>query len=169
MTQSRPNDIAVLITCFNRRETTLRCLRSLAEQELPNGYALRVVLVDDGSSDGTADAVRREFPHAKVLEGDGSLYWVGGTLMAWNDARPADFYMWLNDDVQLRAGAVRTLINVHETSGDRAAITVGATCDPDAGKTCTGGMHRSVYVAEAVAKRLAEKHKNIRTHHSEVR
>jgi UPF0042 nucleotide-binding protein len=34
---------------------------------------------------------------------------------------------------------------------------------------CTGGMHRSVYVAEAVAKRLAAKHKNIRTHHSEVR
>ena len=34
---------------------------------------------------------------------------------------------------------------------------------------CTGGMHRSVYVAEAVAKRLADKHKNIRTHHSEVR
>ena len=34
---------------------------------------------------------------------------------------------------------------------------------------CTGGMHRSVYVAEAVAKRLSAKHKNIRTHHSEVR
>jgi RNase adapter protein RapZ len=34
---------------------------------------------------------------------------------------------------------------------------------------CTGGMHRSVYVAEAVAKRLAGQHKNIRTHHSEVR
>ena len=34
---------------------------------------------------------------------------------------------------------------------------------------CTGGMHRSVYVAEAVAKRLANKHKNIRTQHSEVR
>ena len=34
---------------------------------------------------------------------------------------------------------------------------------------CTGGMHRSVYVAEAVAKRLAGKHKNIRSHHNEVR
>ena len=34
---------------------------------------------------------------------------------------------------------------------------------------CTGGMHRSVYVAEAVAKRLAAKYKNIRTYHSEVR
>ena len=34
---------------------------------------------------------------------------------------------------------------------------------------CTGGMHRSVYVAEAVAKRLAETHGAIRTHHHEVR
>lgn len=34
---------------------------------------------------------------------------------------------------------------------------------------CTGGMHRSVYVAEAVANRLAQKHANIRTHHNEIR
>lgn len=34
---------------------------------------------------------------------------------------------------------------------------------------CTGGMHRSVYVAEAVAQRLAAKHGSIRTHHNEVR
>ncbi len=34
---------------------------------------------------------------------------------------------------------------------------------------CTGGMHRSVYVAEAVAKKLAAKHVNIRTHHNEIR
>jgi RNase adapter protein RapZ len=34
---------------------------------------------------------------------------------------------------------------------------------------CTGGMHRSVYVAEAVARKLAAKHGNIRTHHGEVR
>jgi UPF0042 nucleotide-binding protein len=33
---------------------------------------------------------------------------------------------------------------------------------------CTGGMHRSVYVAEAVANRLAAKHANIRTHHNEI-
>jgi UPF0042 nucleotide-binding protein len=34
---------------------------------------------------------------------------------------------------------------------------------------CTGGMHRSVYVAEAVAQRLAAKHHSIRTHHGEIR
>jgi UPF0042 nucleotide-binding protein len=34
---------------------------------------------------------------------------------------------------------------------------------------CTGGMHRSVYVAEAVAKRLAAKNLSIRTQHTEIR
>ena len=34
---------------------------------------------------------------------------------------------------------------------------------------CTGGMHRSVYVTEAVAKRLAAEHRSIRTHHNELR
>jgi len=34
---------------------------------------------------------------------------------------------------------------------------------------CTGGMHRSVYVAEALAKRLEEKYGPIRTQHDELR
>ena len=80
MTDSPSYDIAVLITCFNRRETTLRCLRALYEQELPAGAMLRVVLTDDGSSDGTGDAVRTEFPGVVVLQGDGNQYWVGGTM-----------------------------------------------------------------------------------------
>lgn len=143
MTAGRSKDIAVLITCFNRRETTLRCLRSLAAQEIPAGFSLRVLLTDDGSSDGTGEAVRREFPDVTVLAGDGNLYWVGGTLMAWEAARPADFYLWLNDDVRLRPGAIRSLIDVHEQSGRSAAIAVGATCDPERGKTCTGGMRRT--------------------------
>ena len=142
MTAARPKDIAVLMTCFNRRETTLGCLHALADQAIPVGYSLRVLLTDDGSSDGTGEAVRREFPGVTVLQGDGDLYWVGGTLAAWEAARPADFYLWLNDDVRLRPGALRTLIEVHVQSGHPAAIAVGATCDPERGKTCTGGMRR---------------------------
>jgi len=138
-----PKDVAVLITCFNRRETTLACLRALAEQDLPPGYTVRTFLTDDGCTDGTGEAVRREFPGVTVLQGDGNLYWVGGTTMAWDAARPAAFYLWLNDDVRLRPGALRTLFEVYETCGDAATIVVGATRDPDAGKTCTGGLRRS--------------------------
>lgn len=135
-------DVAVLITCFNRRETTLRCLKALFQQELPAGATLRVVLTDDGSSDGTGDAVRAAFPHVTIVQGDGNQYWVGGTMLAWEAARPANFYLWLNDDVTLRPGAIRELLAVNAESGEAATIAVGATCDPDCGKTCTGGMER---------------------------
>jgi GT2 family glycosyltransferase len=136
-------DIAVIMTCFNRRETTLTCLRALLrQQEPPTNYAIRVVLTDDGSTDGTAEAVRREFPEIAVLPGDGKLYWVGGTELAWDAAAPADFYLWLNDDVRLRPNAIKALVDVYEASGDPGTIVVGATCDPDVGKTCTGGMRR---------------------------
>ena len=130
------------MTCFNRRETTLRCLRELALQEVPDGYRLEVYLTDDGSSDGTGDAVRSEFPHVHVLQGDGNLYWCGGTRMAWQAATPSDYYLWLNDDVVLRPGAIRELIRVHDESGDGRCIVVGATCDPDTKATVTGGMRR---------------------------
>src|SRR5687768_10351924 len=79
-------DIAVLITCVNRRETPPSYLPELKAQELPPGYSLRIFLTDDGSSDGTGDAVRREFPQVTVLQGDGQQYWVGGTMMAWEAA-----------------------------------------------------------------------------------
>ncbi|MBX3427101.1 MAG: glycosyltransferase family 2 protein [Pirellulales bacterium] len=134
--------IAVLLTCFNRRETTLRCLRALAEQAVPAGHELRIYLTDDGSTDGTGDAVRNEFPAATVLQGDGNLYWCGGTRLAWDAACPSDYYLWLNDDVELQPGAIETLVQVQRDSGDPRTIVVGATRDPDTKATVTGGMRR---------------------------
>lgn len=139
---SPEKQIAVLMTCFNRRETTLAGLRSLFAQQLPPGYRLRTILVDDGSTDGTSEAVRREFPQVELIAGDGNLYWVGGTLAAWRAARPADFYFWFNDDVELHSGAICELFRLYHESGDNRAIVVGATCDPVAKKTCTGGIRR---------------------------
>lgn len=57
-----PTIAAVLLT-MNQREKTLRCLRSLAAVSAP---AFRTVLWDNGSRDGTADAVRAEFPEVVV-------------------------------------------------------------------------------------------------------
>jgi GT2 family glycosyltransferase len=103
---------------------------------------LRVILTDDGSSDGTEQAVRSAFPDVEILKGDGNLYWVGGMQLAWRAARPADYYFWFNDDVDLVPGAILKLFEVYHASGDQRSIVIGATCDPVAGKTCTGGIRR---------------------------
>jgi len=140
--EQEEKDIAVLVACYNRRETTLRTLRLLHQQAIPAGYRMRVVFLDDGSTDGTTEAARREFPDMTYLEGDGHFYWIHSMVVAWKTARPADFYLWLNDDTDLVPGAICRLVEVYEASADPATIVVGATCDRESGRTCTGGIRR---------------------------
>lgn len=105
--------ISVLMTCYNRRETTLRCLESLYAQALPEGFSFEVFLVDDGCTDGTGAAVRSAYPEVQVIQGTGDLFWCNGMRLAWDHAAKdnPDFYLWLNDDVQLRSGALDKLLS----------------------------------------------------------
>ena len=52
--------LAALLTCHNRREQTLVCLRALRACTLPAGCDLAVYLVDDGSRDGRLAVVSRD-------------------------------------------------------------------------------------------------------------
>ena len=96
--------IAVLLTCHNRKVKTISCLKSLYEATLTKGFSLEIFLVDDGSTDGTAESVEKEFPKVKIIKGTGNLYWNRGMHLAWKTAaktKDYDFYLWLNDDVKL--------------------------------------------------------------------
>lgn len=141
--------MAALLTCFNRKEKTLQCLRGLLAQELPEGAVIEIVLVDDGSRDGTSEAVLEEFPGAQVIQGDGSLYWCGGMRKAWREAALSepDFYLLLNDDTLLFPGAVAGLLDITSSPQDRV-IAVAAIRDPHTGKATYGGIrHKSGLVA----------------------
>ena len=71
---SMPERVEVLIAIHNRREKTLDCLTHLYRQQMPNNYLLEVYLVDDGSTDGTADAVNVCFPEVTIIGGTGALF-----------------------------------------------------------------------------------------------
>ena len=103
----------------------------------------RVFLVDDNSSDGTADAVAARFPETRIIRGSGNLYWNGGMRLAWRAAIPAkpDFYLWLNDDTHLRHGSIAHLLDLYAESGARS-IVVGHCVDPRTGRTTYGGVVR---------------------------
>ena len=137
--------IAVLMTCHNRRALTLRCLESLRHQE---GFrAVDLFLVDDGSNDGTGDAVHAAMPGAQVIRGDGSLFWNGGMRLAWETAKAAsadyDYFLWLNDDVVLAGNALAMLLADARASVPVGApvIIAGATCAPDDRDQVTYGGH----------------------------
>ena len=138
--------IAVLMTCHNRKVQTIGCLDRLFTQLLQQGNTLSVYLVDDGCTDGTAEAVASSYPVVRILRGDGSLFWNGGMRVAFAEAMRSDFdyYLWLNDDTHLYPTALDTLLEASaklEQDG-KNVILVGSTCDPVSGSWTYGGMQR---------------------------
>jgi GT2 family glycosyltransferase len=107
--------IAVLITCHNRKEKTVKCLDSLFNQDFLGVYfKIDVFLVDDGSTDGTSQVVRDKFPDVNIINGTGHLYWNRGMHLAWKIARKTfeyDFYLWLNDDTFLYVNAIAQMLD----------------------------------------------------------
>ncbi len=97
-----------------------------------DNICLRIYLVDDASTDGTSEAVIAKFPEVEILQGDGGLYWCGGTRLAWDKAMKYtnDFYLWLNDDTILFPKALYSIFNAIKKVGSESAgkgIFVGST------------------------------------------
>ena len=94
--------VFVVITVHNRKEYTRACLNSLRKQA---NSAFSVVLVDDGSTDGTREMIRNEFPEITLLEGDGRLWWTGATNLGIQHVlqicQPDDYVLLLNNDLVL--------------------------------------------------------------------
>ena len=136
--------IAILMTCFNRRAMTLAGLASLRQQTGLEDCALMVYLVDDGSKDGTADAVAEQFPAVHLLRGDGSLFWNGGMRRAFAEAMAVgyDGYLWFNDDTVLAPDAIhRLLATARAWERERGpAIVVGSVQDAGTGAHTYGGF-----------------------------
>ncbi len=140
--------MAVLATCHNRRDKTLLSLDKLYKQTVPPGTMLQVYLVDDGSSDGTADAVRATYPQTTLLQGEGDLFWNGGMRLAFSEALNVgyDYYLWLNDDTLLKPDALANLLDTHRglaKRGDADSIVVGSTRDMESGILTYGGVVRT--------------------------
>lgn len=134
--------IATLITCHNRKDKTLTCLAVLFKNTLPEDYSLDVFLVDDGSSDGTAEAVRNNYQQVKLIQGDGNLYWNRGMHTAWKVATESndyDYYLWLNDDTFIFQNTLEMMLLSAESTSNQAII-VAASCSNVTGKLTYSGF-----------------------------
>lgn len=154
--------IAALITCHNRKDLTLSCLRSLQSQEFPANVCLDIYLVDDGSTDGTSTAVRSEFPDVRVIAGDGALFWGGGMRLAFGKALEVGYtyYLWINDDNDLDRDAISRALDFAGDSAadyDKSPIVVGVFEDSAGARTTYGGWKARSRILPARL-RLVEDH-----------
>lgn len=147
-------NIAVIITCFNRKEKTVKCIEQLLKvKDRYNSYAedkvdLTVYLTDDGCTDGTAEAVRALCKHEElhIIQGDGQCFWAGGMRMAWREALKMKehwhFYLLMNDDTLVMDNVFDELIVANAFSlahFKEEGIYSGVTCSESDSNVITYG------------------------------
>lgn len=104
-------DLSVVIVNWNTKGDLLHCLASLI-QTAPE-EACEVIVVDNGSTDGSADAVKGSFPSVRVIENDGNF---GFSRAANQGLRGASgrYLLLLNPDTEVKKGSLRRLVTFME-------------------------------------------------------
>jgi hypothetical protein len=102
--------LAVVILTWNNRADTLACLASLEASGHPQEGEVFVV-VDNGSADGTLEAVARSFPWAVRLRSEVNLGFAGGNNVGlrWALERGCRYVMLLNNDTEVPTGSLEAL------------------------------------------------------------
>jgi GT2 family glycosyltransferase len=112
-------DLSIIIVSWNTRDYLLNCIRSLMRTE---GSSCEVIVVDNGSQDGSGTEVKRLFPDVKLIQNDSNQ----GFAKAVNQGLrvfSGKYALLLNPDTQVKEGAVEKLFSFME--GHREAGAAG--------------------------------------------
>jgi N-acetylglucosaminyl-diphospho-decaprenol L-rhamnosyltransferase len=112
-------DLSVCILSWNTRELTLACLDAL-ERDTPK-RAREVIVVDNGSQDGSAEAIARAFPNVTLLANPDNRYYSGGNNQAAM-AASGRYLCLLNSDTEVAPGALDTMVEWLEAHPAYAAV-----------------------------------------------
>jgi GT2 family glycosyltransferase len=116
-----PN-VRIVIPTYNAKPMTLACLESVVDADWPEQH-LEIVLVDNASTDGTAEAVARRFPRVCVIRSDRNRGFAGGVNLGLVDLGATDYVGLLNNDVRVEREWLGALVELLETDSSLGAVT----------------------------------------------
>lgn len=122
-----PERVAVLILSWNGRAHLATCLEALAAQESP-GVPWKVVVLDNGSSDGTGAWLRAEHPAVELIESPVNLGFCAGNNRLV-EAVEADAVVLLNNDTRPERGWLKGLVEAARAAPPDVAAISGLILD----------------------------------------
>ncbi len=117
--------VSIIILNWNGRELTCSCLRSIKEETDYPDY--EVIVVDNGSTDGSQEMLKREFPWARLIENPRNLGFARGNNQGMEVAE-GDYHFLLNNDTTVTKGWLAKAVEVLES--DPRIASVGSTLVP---------------------------------------
>lgn len=101
-----PDRLSVVVPTHDTRALTLRCVETLAAEGTPG---LQIVVVDDGSSDGTAEALAAAHPDARVVRLSPAVGFTRAANLGMAQA-DGDILLLLNSDTEVAPGTFAPLL-----------------------------------------------------------
>lgn len=143
-------DLSIVVVSWNTRDLLKACLWSVLRQDPPGTTAFtrpvstEVLVVDNGSRDGTPQLVRREFPEIRLLENEDNPGFARANNQAIQDSH-GRYVLLLNPDTEVRPGAIEELVRFMDEH-PRAGAAGPLVLNPD------GTLQQSCYRAPTIAR-----------------
>lgn len=158
--QKKDGSVSLIILTYNERRYLEPCLRSL-DQGVENFFS-EVIIVDNGSVDGTHQWVQRAYPSIKIIRNEKNLGVAGGRNIGMTHAAGA-YRLFLDVDTEVDPGALQTL---HSFMEEHPAVGVAGPrlIYPDGSPQYSGRRFPTPVTFFARAVGLPDEHPLLRTH-----
>ncbi|MBN1796222.1 MAG: glycosyltransferase family 2 protein [Sedimentisphaerales bacterium] len=110
--------LAIIIVSWNVKDELRNCLNSIAQY--PPEDEFEIIVVDNGSTDGTADMLTKEYSSVKLTANEKNAGFAGGNNQGIETAK-GEYIFLLNPDTIIKSGALDYLINYMDKNKDVGA------------------------------------------------
>lgn len=147
-------DVSIVLTCWNSLKYLRPCLQSIHGANL--GFRFEIVVADNGSTDGSLDMVRQEFPSARIVECGVNLGFAGGTNQGIAASR-GRYVLLLNCDTLIDGRSLDSMVNVLDQRFEAGAVG-GRLLNTDgsfqAGYASFSTLWQELLIASGIARRF---------------
>ncbi len=113
-------DLSIIVLSYNTRDLLRKCLQSVKKTK-KNKYEIETIVVDNASTDGSPEMIRKEFSWVKLIKSKKNLGFAGGNNLGLKKAR-GEYILFLNSDTEIEPQALIEMIKFMERDSQIGAV-----------------------------------------------